>query len=185
MGEETQPRRSLYTRFKEETATWVTILVGVTVIVGAVTAWLWPDGPSPEARYREALYEEVCQGDLAAAGRLSDFTNYAGSGGRIDKAAWLRAMETVRSYLVAGRAGLDDPVPPKSLRDEWRAILDALDASMRHWDEYRAYTARVPSSDLTVFDYPDGSWKATNASTGTALQTSLGRLMKKECVAEP
>jgi hypothetical protein len=127
-----------------------------------------PDGP-------------VLCGDLKAAVQTSQPQSYAREERRINKPAWLAAMDTTAGYLTKGREALQALPPPSDLRDEWSATSDAWAHYIKFWSDYPNETATLSADQLTVFDYPPPRWaQRLNAANGS-FGASIEKLMKTSC----
>lgn len=161
----------------DRTAVVVTIIVGVVTIIGGVSAWLFRDKESATDRYRDDLRTEVCTGGLARAEAVGQPSRYAGSNGRIDKQAWLGAMDRGRTHMTEGLRAIEELEPPDDLRSERDAVRQSLDELIAVWGEYRTYTAGLAASRLTVFDYPGAMWTGRLTDANSAVEGSLSRLL--------
>jgi hypothetical protein len=175
---------------KQPTSGWlqrtnllVGIAVGVVAVIGGIVALLARGGgPSDVDRYRSKLHAEVCLGDLAAASTSSNWLSYtSGTSDQIDKPAWLSAMGTTRSHLVAAGDRLQQLKPPHSLYADWQGSIEALTKFTAFWDDFRTHTESLPENELTVFTYPGADWQSRLTASEAAVGVPLGRLIGKRC----
>jgi hypothetical protein len=92
-------------------------------------------------------------------------------------------LQATRSHFVAARDRLQQLSPPASLRVDWTGSIAGLDNLIKFWDDLKANTQTLSSSELTVFTYPSASWQARLTAAEASLEAHLGRLMGRGCQA--